>query len=692
MRFLFFTAALAVTLTSSAPHLRARTLEKPKWVRQGIVMASNMEALSFVRRRGGQASNYAEYWTKEQQEQAILSLKQQGVNAILISLMKGAGFQAEADDIEAARRFVELGHRHGMKVGGYIGGSIFFETMFAEEPDAVNWVQRDELGRPMYYNPTQTFRYMANRNHPGYHDFVKRVLKLGIGDLKMDFVHFDQMMWWRMPYVSSTETDQRLFREYIDRNYPPERMKARFGYPRMPRLRIPELGLVAPPVTWSEVLDPLMQELMHFRSQTLADRFADYDSYIKELNPQAALQANPHLDQSANNAAQYGIDVPRLLEHGDIITSEERNEPHYSADGRLVSRIRTYRAGRIMGKPILFWQLPATIVGRPAHHVLKSHPKLRLAEALAFCDNCVGLTAGLDVGNERFAPDVQKYIDFYWKRNELLAGAQSAAEVAVLRTFSSVELNGGAVLPQLVLFEQSLLQAQIPFATIYDRHLDDLSRYKVLVLANQDALSDQQAEKIRAFVRRGGALIATGSASQFTEWRQRRPGMALADVLGFVEPPATARRGTFGSGRTVYLPRVDPAAEPPRPELYYVFRHEFWKLPRNHSEIVQAVQWALNGPRLNVTAPDWVAVEFTEQQPKNRYLVHMVNYKVAPPVLNIVLKLQVPPGKRLKHVVAESPDALKPLTLRPLQQGGTATVTLPKLDVYSVLVFQLEEI
>src|SRR5262249_52429552 len=153
-------------------------------------------------------------WDKEQTDEAILELKKQGVNTILISLMKGAGLQAEAEDIESARKFVARAHRHGMKVGGYIGGSIFFETMFAEEPGSVNWIQRDELGRPMYYNPTQTFRYMINRNHPGYREYVKRVLKKGIGDLKMDFVHFDQMMWWRMPHVSSTEVDQEMFREY----------------------------------------------------------------------------------------------------------------------------------------------------------------------------------------------------------------------------------------------------------------------------------------------------------------------------------------------------------------------------------------------------------------------------------------------------------------------------------------------
>jgi len=246
--------------------------QRAAWVKDGVVMASNMEALSFVQRRGGQAANYAEHWRREQSEEAILALKAQGVNAVLISLMKGAGFQAEADDIEAARRYVQLAHKHGLKVGGYIGASIFHETMFDEEPDSLNWIQRDELGRPLHYNPAQTFRYMANRLHPGYHGFVRRVLKLGIGDLGMDFVHFDQLMWWRLPYASYTETDQSAFARFIESRYPPSRMKERFGYGRMGRLRLPEFGLTGAPVSWFEVVNPMMQELMHFRSRTLKPR------------------------------------------------------------------------------------------------------------------------------------------------------------------------------------------------------------------------------------------------------------------------------------------------------------------------------------------------------------------------------------------------------------------------------------
>lgn len=72
------------------------------------------------------------------------------------------------------------------------------------------------------------------------------------------------------------------------------------------------------------------------------------------------------------------------------------------------------------------------------------------------------------------------------------------------------------------------------------------------------------------------------------------------------------------------------------------------------------------------------------------HLIHLVNYKTSATVLNAVVKLRVPAGKRLREVIAESPDA-PAVRLNATAAGGFATVTLPKLDLYSVLVFRMED-
>src|SRR5580704_9331381 len=125
-----------------------------------------------------------------------------------------------------------------------------------------------------------------------------------------------------------------------------------------------------------------------------------------------------------------------------------------------------------------------------------------------------------------------------------------------------------------MLFEQSLIQGKIPFVIILDRHLADLSAYKVLVLADQDALSDEQVASIRNFVKAGGSVVATGRSSLMNEWRLVRPKLGLADVLGVDQPPERGKeniplRKEHGAGRAVYIVSVEPAVEPPPPQIAY---------------------------------------------------------------------------------------------------------------------------
>jgi hypothetical protein len=175
-----------------------------------------MEALSFVRRRGGQETNYAEEWRGDLGDATVRTLLSQGVNLIIMTLHKGAGLKSEAQDIAAAREFVGVARQRGLKVGGYVGGTLFYETLEAEEPASKDWKQVDEFGHPIYYvDPSQTFRYMACRNNPGYLAYIKRVVKVGVEDLRMDMIHFDQMMWVSAPASCHCNHCRKQFREFL---------------------------------------------------------------------------------------------------------------------------------------------------------------------------------------------------------------------------------------------------------------------------------------------------------------------------------------------------------------------------------------------------------------------------------------------------------------------------------------------
>ena len=184
-----------------------------------------------------------------------------------------------------------------------------------------------------------------------------------------------------------------------------------------------------------------------------------------------------------------------------------------------------------------------------------------MAEAMAFNRNCLG-----DVGSPLSAlelpDDALRYIRFYRDNNRHYAATQPVADVALLRSFPSMAYNSLGPHLETTLMEQLLIQHKIPFDLIFDQHWIDLSKYRAVILADQESLSDRAVEQLREYVRGGGGLVATGRTSLYNDWRRRRNDYGLADVLGIRLAPGVRcrrrNRGAFGKGRTAYVPAVTP--------------------------------------------------------------------------------------------------------------------------------------
>ena len=656
--------------------------QRPAWLKQGIVMVGSWEPVTFVLRRGGQETNAREIWEAERTAGSVRRLKELGINLVILNLHKGFGLKAEAADIQATRDFVKLAHQSGIRVGGYIGSTMGYETFLTEEPAARDWMQVDEFGRPIYYNQEQTFRYSACRNNPGYRAFVERLLRLGIEDIKLDLIHFDQMQWWAEPLSCRCRYCKEQFLEFLQARYrDPQRAHLRFGFSDLSHMAPPPYNIAAGPVRFAELKNPLMQEWAMFRSASIARRYAEYDEFIRKLNPEVALEGNPNLNLAMNQGFTNGSDYSQLLQHGDIVWSEEPNHAAWTEDGRMVSKVRSFKAARIMGKS-LFVYTGSRYGGLTA----ASPPELRLAEAMAYNDVNLGMVGDLMPTGAELTPPAQQYIRFLHSHVKDLADTESIADVAVLRSFASIEFNPGQANVSTVLFEQTLLQNKVPFDIIFDRHLDQLKRYKVLILANQDALSDEELDRIRAFVNEGGGLVATENASLLNEWRLRRPKFGLKDLFGIDAPSPTPVQRLVGEGRVVYLPRIERSTEPPALSMNYNFPNEHWKLPKNYPELIAAVRWAA-GERLTVSvqAPLSVAVELVEQRSSGVWILHMVNFDFTRPLDNLAVKLRLPKGRVLKEAVAETPDSPATQVLRTTITEGVVSFCVPRLQVYNLV-------
>ena len=98
----------------------------------------------------------------------------------------------------------------------------------------------------------------------------------------------------------------------------------------------------------------------------------------------------------------------------------------------------------------------------------------------------------------------------------------------------------------------ALVRARIPYLPV---HIDDVAttNLKLLILPNIGGMSDKQCAAIRAWVAKGGSLLATGDTSLYNEWGDPRPDYGLADIFGAhrtTETPKLQRPARRGAGES----------------------------------------------------------------------------------------------------------------------------------------------
>ncbi|MGH9581672.1 MAG: alpha-amylase family protein, partial [Bryobacteraceae bacterium] len=130
--------------------------------------------------------------------------------------------------------------------------------------------------------------------------------------------------------------------------------------------------------------------------------------------------------------------------------------------------------------------------------------------------------------------------DFYrWiaQNEEHFVNRESIATLAVVfsqRTNAFYKVPGGGdVTDYLQGMYQALLRGRFAFDFVHEDDLssESLSKYKALILANAALLSDKQCRQLRAFVDRGGSLLATFESGFYDENGKERNRPGLAEIF-----------------------------------------------------------------------------------------------------------------------------------------------------------------
>jgi hypothetical protein len=673
--------AVAATRWEGSAHQRQELAQNITWF--------NHEPFIFPLRRGGHFENWPEIYDRQHSVENILRMAKAGVRYGRLHFYKGMGLRLEMPEILKARQTAERMHAQGMKVSLYVGGTMFAETFYREVPEAREWEQRDQLGRWVPYMETQTFRHYPCPNEPAYRDYIKKVLKIGVEQLGADQFFFDNVQLQPEPKSCRCPRCLQAFQEFLRRRYPTrEAVERRFGYPDVQYLAVNEWEVYNRPEDVRTVDDPVLQEWIRFRCESLAHHNNDLADYIKSLNPDISVGFNLKGLYGFNRMWLNGIYHPLYQGHSDFICFDVDgvNARLDSRTGALVSEIRSYKMARRLNMS--------------CHDFLEDD--LRLAVHMAFnFERCLprfGYQGGpWDWGaNSIFTPLMEffrEYSDRYYTETE------NRADVAVLRSWPSMAYSIGGTLVPTILMEQVLIQHQVPFDILFDEQLNSIDRYAAVILPGQEALSRQTVDRLLGYVRAGGTLVFSGNTARYNEWREERQANPLLSRFGKTVP-AKISTITEGQGKLVYIPELLPTIPPgsqvfgPNPEIISSvqgrdnrFSPAEWTLPANHAEIHSVLVAGLRqGLSLESAAPLTTVAEICDRPATAEIIVHFVNFDRTHSTGPFSASVRVGSGQAVRSVRLFSPESDDPQRLPFTEVGSRVRFTVPPFGLYAMIV------
>lgn len=630
------------------------------------------EPIEFLLRRGDHDVDAPEHYQRMLSPDNLKRMAAAGVTYGRIFFYKGFGLEAEQEHIERARRAAEIMHGLGMKVSLYVGGTMFTETFYHETPQAVNWEQRDQWDHWVSYG-MQTYRHYACPNEPAYREYIKRVIKLGIEELHADELAFDNIMLQSEPHSCHCPRCLKAFAQFLKQQYPtPEAAYRRFGYSDTALIKAPEWESSDQPRGIETLNDPVQQEWVKFRCHTLANYSIDLYDYVKSLNQKTAVLFNIKGVYSFNRYWTNAVYQPFFTGHIDLMAFDTGgyNEHVDPETGALVSQIRSYKMARQVGTGC---EDAFSDDVRAAVHMAFGYQK----------PGCIPAPQGSGAFNV-FTP----LMEFFREYNDrYYVGTENIADVAVLRNWPSMAYSISAAYVPATLMEQVLIQYKVPFDLLFDEQTANLAKYKAVILAGQECISDAQVELLMRYVRGGGTLIVVDTVGRYNEWRERR-----------VKAPFLPARSK-GKGHIVVIPNIVRADAVTRKSGDYqdpepgATMHSGvqliprqWVLPKNHIEIYQTLVSSIpDGLTITTGAPLTTVMEILNRPESKETLVHFVNFDHAKPTTAFFMRLKKQ-SPDVRSVLCFSPEREQPEKLAFTEAQGVITVTVPPVHTYSMIV------
>lgn len=222
-----FGIAMALNIAAAAQTSAAATAVKseqpplPSWLRSGTVRFARFDGGALEAQKTLR-SDWASHFTPEDREtlanlyekhsdRMIELLVQAKINFVWVTYSVGFSWQDEEAQRVAVRELVKKLHAHGIKAAAYVCAiSIFWESLFKDDPQSVRWIMVGSDGIPYRYSDGRdALRFVADINNPGWVEYQKRRVGAIIDD-GLDAIFFDN------PFLDAHPSEPDSVAHFLD--------------------------------------------------------------------------------------------------------------------------------------------------------------------------------------------------------------------------------------------------------------------------------------------------------------------------------------------------------------------------------------------------------------------------------------------------------------------------------------------
>ena len=276
--------------------------------------------------------------------------------------------------------------------------------------------------------------------------------------------------------------------------------------------------------------DPAQRNYIIWREKRLFELWRLWDGEIRKINPQARYIAN-------SGGATSGLDMRIVGELAPTLFADRQGRSGMMppwANGKNGKEYRSTLGRKAIGG--IFHMGVVTPHRWPDSVQNGNETRIWVLDGVANGLRPWFNKVGASVHDRRWLKVVEDLYVWHWRNERYLRNEEPVARVAMVYSQQTTTWYGGRQGRRTEDFTQgmyhALVEARMPFEMLHDQMLDTAGRFKLLLLPNIAALSDEQCRQIRAFVEGGGSVLATYETSLYDENGKARPDFGLAGLFG----------------------------------------------------------------------------------------------------------------------------------------------------------------